>query len=100
MNNKKEVVTPLHIRFKDSAERKRLELLAGEMSLTDFVLGLVFDVKRFVGSGTEYPGWDVVERNRRDRGIKIARDSVPLGMKSPTILYPEDAAYQALQKKV
>jgi hypothetical protein len=74
-------------------ELARVAVLAGEEKIPSFVLGVVFNVKRARGSDKAYPGWEVVERNRRDRGIKIARDPAPLGMQSPIILYPEDDAY-------
>lgn len=82
-------VPPLNIRLKDEFEKKRLETLAGELTVTNFVLGTVFAVKRLRGSDKEYPGWEVVEPNRRDGGIKIAHPKYP----EPVVLYPEDDAY-------
>lgn len=70
-------------------EKQRLEVLAGEQSLSAFLLSLGFSAKRVRGNEEEYPGWEVIERGRRDRGIKIAHAS----HKAPVILYPEDDAY-------
>ena len=42
-----------------------------------------------IGRENEYPGWEVVERGRRDGGIKIAHPKHP----EPVVLYPEDDAY-------
>lgn len=80
--------TNLSIRFKDDFEKKRLEALAGENTVTDFVLGLAFNVERKHGTDEEYPGWEVVERGRRDRGIKIGHPK-----HEAVVLYPEDDAY-------
>lgn len=76
----------------DEEEFQRLKVLAGKEKVAAFVLGSAFRVKRYMGDDTSYVGWDVLER-RRDLGIKIGRDPVPYGMKSPVILYPEDDAY-------
>ena len=83
----------LSIRCKDAFERRRLDTLAGAENVTDFVLGLVFRVKRARGSDVEYPGWEVVERNRRDLGIKIEHPK-----HGSVILYPEDEAYEDFAK--
>lgn len=82
------------MRMKDFYEKRRLEHLAGGEGMTKFLLGLAFRVKP-TGSGNEtlYPGWDVVERNRRDGGIMIKKEPVPLNRTSPVVLYPEDRAY-------
>lgn len=81
--------TNLSIRFKDQFEKDRLSALAGENTVTDFVLGLAFNVERKHGTDEEYPGWEVVERGRRDRGIKIFHPK----FKEAVVLYPEDDAY-------
>lgn len=81
-------VAPLNIRLRDEFEKKRLETLAGENTVTDYVLGRAFDVKRAKGDDKDYPGWAVVERNRRDMGIKISHDRHGV-----VVLYPEDDAY-------
>ncbi len=84
----------LSIRLKDEFEKSRLEALSGENTLTEFLLGLAFHTKSKKGDDTTYPGWDVIERNRRDGGIKISKDPAPLGRKSPTVLYSEDKEYK------
>ena len=84
----------LSIRLKDEFEKSRLEQLSGENTLTEFLLGLAFHSKPKKGNDTSYPGWDVIERNRRDGGIKISKDPAPLGRKSPVVIYPEDKEYK------
>lgn len=81
------MTAPLNIRLKDDFEKKRLESLAGDNTLTDFILGLAF-AKEGMPNTSEYPGWTVVERGRRDKGIKISHPK-----HGTVVLYPEDDAY-------
>jgi hypothetical protein len=84
-----EKVSNLSIRYKDAFEKARLELLAGENTVTDYVLERAFNVRLSRGSDRQYPGWEAVERGRRDGGIKISHPAFP----DPVVLYPEDDAY-------
>ena len=86
-------VPNLSIRYKDAFEKRRLEMLAGENTLTDFLLGMAFGIKLGRGSDEEYPGWTAVERTRRDRGIKISHPK-----HGETVVYPEDEAYASFEE--
>lgn len=75
-------------------EMERIESLAGQMTPAAFCAEAAFSKIRVRGDDTQYPGWEILERGRRDKGIKIGRSPAPLGMKSPVILYPEDKEYR------
>lgn len=71
-------------------ELKRIARLAGESTVSEYVLGRVFsDVSRETNK-EEYPGWEVVELKRRDGGIKIRHEKYD----EAVVLYPEDSAYK------
>lgn len=83
----------------DEFEKVRLEKLSGSESVGDFLLGLAFRVKHLgTPDNREYPGWEIVERNRRDGGIMIKKEPTPMGRKSPVVLYPEDKEYARFSK--
>lgn len=86
MNDK---VPPLSVRLKDKFEKQRLETLAGENTISDYVLRQAFNQRRVHGSTQDYPGWEAVERGRRDGGIKITHPKYP----EAVVLYPEDDAF-------
>lgn len=75
-------------------ETARLKALAGGMSIPEYLLITAFTNERQRGNQTQYPGWEIEERGRRDRGIKISREPTPSGMESPVLLYPEDREWQ------
>lgn len=73
----------------DEDEMERLKTLAGEMTVSKFLLARAFSVERPLGRPDKYPGWVVVEQGRRDLGIRIQHPSFV----EQVMLYPEDAAY-------
>lgn len=79
-------------------ELERLEVLkewSGAKDMTAFMLKAAFAVKlpKDSGDDTFYPGWEILQQGRRDLGILIGKDPVPLKMKSPVMLFPEDREY-------
>lgn len=76
----------------DEDEERRIAKLSGQSSIAAFVMDRIFSMEQMHGNKEEYPGWEVVERGRRDRGIRISHPTFG----ETVMLYPEDREYRRL----
>lgn len=73
----------------DADEEQRLYKLSGSNDMPTFVTERLFSTSVIHGNSKEYPGWDIIERGRRDRGIRISHPKFG----ESVLLYPEDAEW-------